>query len=81
MPEAKHYDTIIVGARVAGSSLAIQLARAGQKVAVLDRTTFPSDTLSTHVVYPNTLKRMDELGVLDRVLENGPPPPVYRLAL
>ena len=74
MPEPKHYDTIIVGARVAGSSLAIQLARAGQKVAVLDRTTFPSDTLSTHVVYPNTLKRMDELGVLDRVLENGPPP-------
>lgn len=74
MSEPKHYDTIIVGGRVAGSSLAIQLSRAGQKVAVLDRATFPSDTLSTHVIYPNTLKRLDDLGVLDQVLENGPPP-------
>jgi flavin-dependent dehydrogenase len=36
MPE-NDFDVIIVGGRVAGASLAIHLARAGRKVAVLDR--------------------------------------------
>ena len=44
------YDVIIVGARVAGSATALLLARRGLKVLVLDRATFPSDTLSTHQV-------------------------------
>jgi len=72
--DANHYDVVIVGARPAGASLAIHLARAGKTVAVVDKATFPSDTVSTHVVYPNTLKRLDELGALDRVMEKGPPP-------
>jgi flavin-dependent dehydrogenase len=48
------FDVVIVGARVAGSSLAIQLAERGMAVALLDRAVFPSDTVSTHVIYPNT---------------------------
>ena len=44
------HDVIIVGARVAGSATALLLARAGLKVLVVDRATFPSDTLSTHQV-------------------------------
>jgi phytoene dehydrogenase-like protein len=44
------YDAIVVGARVAGSSTAMLLAREGLKVLVVDRATFPSDTLSTHQV-------------------------------
>jgi flavin-dependent dehydrogenase len=44
------YDVIIVGARVAGAPTAMLLARRGLKVLVLDRATFPSDTLSTHQV-------------------------------
>jgi len=42
------YDVIIVGARVAGAPTAMLLARRGLKVLVVDRATFPSDTLSTH---------------------------------
>ena len=42
------YDVIIVGARAAGASTAMLLARRGLKVLVVDRATFPSDTLSTH---------------------------------
>ena len=42
------YDVIIVGARVAGSSLAILLGRQGRRVLLVDRDPFPSDTLSTH---------------------------------
>jgi menaquinone-9 beta-reductase len=68
------YDVVIVGARVAGASLATHLARAGMRVAVLDRASFPSDTMSTHVVYPNTIARLERLDALDEILAHTPPP-------
>jgi 2-polyprenyl-6-methoxyphenol hydroxylase-like FAD-dependent oxidoreductase len=61
----KEYDAIIVGARCAGSTLAIALAERGWDVLVVDRDTFPSETISTHFIYPNTLARFEQLGVLD----------------
>lgn len=68
------YDVVVVGARIAGSTLATHLAEAGLRVVVVDRASFPSDTVSTHVVYPNTLARLDRLGVLNEILTRGPPP-------
>jgi 2-polyprenyl-6-methoxyphenol hydroxylase-like FAD-dependent oxidoreductase len=68
------FDAVIVGARAAGASLAIHLSRAGKRVALVDRATFPSDTLSTHVIYPNTIARLGQIGVLDEVLAHAPPP-------
>ena len=68
------FDAIIVGARVAGASLAIHLAKAGKRVALIDRATFPSDTVSTHVIYPNTIERLDSMGVLETVMAHKPPP-------
>jgi 2-polyprenyl-6-methoxyphenol hydroxylase-like FAD-dependent oxidoreductase len=59
------HDAVIVGARCAGSTLAIALAREGWDVALVDRDTFPSTTVSTHLLYPNTLARLERLGVLD----------------
>ncbi len=41
------YDAIVVGARCAGSPTAMLLARKGYRVLLVDRATFPSDTLST----------------------------------
>jgi 2-polyprenyl-6-methoxyphenol hydroxylase-like FAD-dependent oxidoreductase len=61
-------DAVIVGARCAGSTLAIALAERGWDVLVIDRDTFPSETVSTHFVYPNTISRWEQLGVLDRLL-------------
>lgn len=61
-------DAVIVGARCAGSTLALALAQRGWDVALVDRDTFPSDTLSTHLIFPNTLARLQELGVLDPLL-------------
>ena len=58
-------DAVIVGARCAGSTLAIALAERGWDVLVVDRDTFPSETVSTHFIYPNTVARFEELGVLD----------------
>jgi 2-polyprenyl-6-methoxyphenol hydroxylase-like FAD-dependent oxidoreductase len=63
--EAK--DAVIVGARCAGSTLAIALAERGWDVLLVDRDTFPSETVSTHFLYPNTVARFEQLGVLDRL--------------
>jgi 2-polyprenyl-6-methoxyphenol hydroxylase-like FAD-dependent oxidoreductase len=59
------HDAVIVGARCAGSTLATALAQRGWDVALVDRDTFPSTTVSTHLIYPNTLARLERLGVLN----------------
>jgi 2-polyprenyl-6-methoxyphenol hydroxylase-like FAD-dependent oxidoreductase len=58
-------DAIVVGARCAGGTLATALARRGLDVLLVDRDEFPSETLSTHLLYPNTLARLRQLGILD----------------
>lgn len=69
------YDVMVVGARIAGSSLAALLGDAGHRVLLVDSGTFPSPTLSTHFFrgagFGSVLKR---LGVLDEVLSLGSPP-------
>src|SRR5712692_10171545 len=57
------YDAVIVGARVAGASLALRLGRAGKRVLLIDRDRFPSDTLSTHLLTPAAVASLEELGV------------------
>jgi 2-polyprenyl-6-methoxyphenol hydroxylase-like FAD-dependent oxidoreductase len=66
-------DALVVGARPAGSATAIALARAGKRVVVLDRSRFPSDTLSTHLLWPGGLAELRALGALDRVEAVGAP--------
>ena len=48
------------------STLAIALAERDWDVLVVDRDTFPSETVSTHFVYPNTVSRFEQLGVSTR---------------
>jgi flavin-dependent dehydrogenase len=67
------YDVIIVGARVAGSVLATLLAEQGQRVLLLDKSRFPSDTLSTHFFRAPALRVFERLGVLDEVKSAAPP--------
>ncbi len=66
-PAGGSYDAVIVGARCAGSPLAQRLAESGWKVLIVDRNPPPADTISTHFMFPNTLVRLDELGVLERI--------------
>jgi 2-polyprenyl-6-methoxyphenol hydroxylase-like FAD-dependent oxidoreductase len=68
---ASEFDVIVVGARCAGSSLATLLARQGLKTAVLERATFPKDTLSTHIFQAPSINFLGRLGVLDKVLATG----------
>ena len=68
------YDAIIVGARCAGSPTAMLLARKGYRVLVVDRATFPSDTVSSHVVHPVGAAALGRWGLLDRLTATGCPP-------
>jgi 2-polyprenyl-6-methoxyphenol hydroxylase-like FAD-dependent oxidoreductase len=68
------YDAIVIGARCAGSPTAMLLARKGYSVLVVDRATFPSDTISTHLVHPPGLAALRRWGLLDQVVATGCPP-------
>ncbi|HKH63777.1 MAG TPA: NAD(P)/FAD-dependent oxidoreductase [Flavitalea sp.] len=76
----KKYNIIIVGARCAGATLAIYLARAGMSVLLLDKDELPSDQiLSTHTIHPPGIDILDEVGVGEAVREVCPPSPTFRL--
>jgi 2-polyprenyl-6-methoxyphenol hydroxylase-like FAD-dependent oxidoreductase len=68
------YDVAIVGARCAGSALALMLAREGVKVLVVDRTTFPSDTMSGHFIQPAGVSCLRRMGLLKNLQALGHPP-------
>jgi 2-polyprenyl-6-methoxyphenol hydroxylase-like FAD-dependent oxidoreductase len=68
------YDVIVVGARCAGSPTAMLLARQGYRVLVVDRASFPSDTVSTHVLHAPAVAALRRWGLLDRVIATGCPP-------
>jgi flavin-dependent dehydrogenase len=68
------YDAIVVGARCAGSSTAMHLARMGYKVLLTDRAIFPSDTISTHMVWSPGLAYLKRWGLLDAVANSNCPP-------
>jgi len=67
------YDAIAVGARCAGASLAMLLARRGRRVLALDRAHFPSDTVSTHFLWPRTTAALARWGLLDALAATGCP--------
>src|SRR5262252_7480664 len=68
------YDAIIVGARAAGAPTAMLLARKGHRVLLVDRASFPSDTLSTHYIHQPGVARLRRWGLLDRLVATGCPP-------
>lgn len=67
------YDAIVVGARCAGSPTAMLLARRGYKVLVIDKATFPSDTISTHLIHPPGVAALRRWGLLEGVVATGCP--------
>jgi flavin-dependent dehydrogenase len=60
---SREYEVIIIGARCAGAPTAMVLASKGYRVLLLDRATFPSDTISTHIVHPPGRRRSEALGL------------------
>jgi 2-polyprenyl-6-methoxyphenol hydroxylase-like FAD-dependent oxidoreductase len=73
------YDAIIIGARCAGAPTAMLLARKGYRILLVDKATFPSDTISTHIVWPHGAELMDRWGLLTRLAATGCPPIALQL--
>jgi flavin-dependent dehydrogenase len=65
------YDAIVVGARCAGSPTAMLLAQTGQRVLLVDRAAFPSDTLSTHYIHQSGVAYLERWGLLPQVVAAG----------
>lgn len=72
-PATREHDVVVVGARCAGAATALLLARQGHDVALVDRTTFPSDTLSTHSIARGGVVQLARWGLLDEVVASGAP--------
>ncbi len=70
----ERYDVVIVGARIAGASTALLLARAGLRVAVIDRARRGTDTVSTHALMRAGVLQLDRWGLLPAVRDAGTPP-------
>src|SRR5262245_33717231 len=68
------HDVIIVGARCAGATLAMLLARKGYRVLIVDKAQFPSDTVSTHLIWHAGLARAKRWGLLEGIAGLGAPP-------
>jgi geranylgeranyl reductase family protein len=56
-------DVVVVGAGPAGAAAAIQLARAGRDVLVVDKATFPRDKICGDGLTTGALRLLDELGL------------------
>ena len=68
------YDAIVIGARCAGAPTAMLLARKGYRVLLLDKTRFPSDTLSVHYIHQPGIACLHRWGLLDRIAASNCPP-------
>jgi flavin-dependent dehydrogenase len=68
------YDAIVVGARCGGSPTAMLLALNGYRVLLVDKATFPSDTMSTHLAHPPAVAALDRWGILEQLEATNCPP-------
>lgn len=68
------YDVVIAGARCAGASTAMLLARRGLRVLVVDPVRYGRDTLSTHALMRGAVLQLHRWGLLDKVRASGTPP-------
>jgi 2-polyprenyl-6-methoxyphenol hydroxylase-like FAD-dependent oxidoreductase len=73
------HDVIVVGARCAGAPTALLLARQGFKVLLVDKSTFPSDAISTHILWPHGAEILARWGLLPRLAATGAPPICRRM--
>ncbi|MFQ5790735.1 MAG: NAD(P)/FAD-dependent oxidoreductase, partial [Acidobacteriota bacterium] len=68
------YDVIIVGAGIAGSSMAIALGERGHRVLLLDKARFPRYKACGEGLMPEGVAILEDLGVAEAVLAHGARP-------
>ena len=65
---SSRYDVVVVGARCAGASTAMLLARAGHRVLLVDRGRYGTDTLSTHALMRGAVLQLHRWNILPAII-------------
>jgi 2-polyprenyl-6-methoxyphenol hydroxylase-like FAD-dependent oxidoreductase len=68
-----HYDAVIVGASLAGCTAAMLLARAGARVALVEKQPDPAafKRMCSHFVQASGVPTIERLGLLEPIMEAG----------
>lgn len=66
------YDVVVIGAGLAGSTVATLLARDGRDVSLFEKETFPRDKLCGEFLSPESQKTLDDLGLKSRLTADAP---------
>jgi 2-polyprenyl-6-methoxyphenol hydroxylase-like FAD-dependent oxidoreductase len=74
-------NVLVAGAGPTGLTLAIELARRGVGVRLIEKADEFFDGSRGDGLQPRTLEVFDDLGVIDEVLEQGIPMPVMRISI
>jgi flavin-dependent dehydrogenase len=72
--DAAAVDLLVAGAGPAGSATAALLARAGFRVALVDRAAFPRDKACSEYMSPEAVRLLDRLGVVAALEAAGAAP-------
>lgn len=67
-------DALVIGAGPAGSASAAHLAAAGWRVLLVDRAAFPRDKPCSEYMSPETVRLLDDLGVVAALRQAGAVP-------
>jgi 2-polyprenyl-6-methoxyphenol hydroxylase-like FAD-dependent oxidoreductase len=73
-PDAGAVGVLVAGAGPAGSAVATFLARAGHRGRLLDRAAFPRDKACSEYMSPETVRLLDQLGVVPALEAAGAAP-------
>src|SRR5881394_2509730 len=71
---AETYDALLIGAGPAGATAALTLARAGWKVAVVEKANFPRRKVCGEYLSPSNYALFRKLGIANDFLERAGPP-------
>jgi len=68
-----HFDAIIIGAGIAGSVCALELANKGWRIAVLEKrqSLLAYKKICTHILHPYAVNQLKKIGVFDELLNKS----------